>query len=61
MVTEVAKAGAAKWGTLTAEEKKPYEEDAAERKVRMTRHRKLWKCLPECVGIARYGCCVHRV
>ena len=33
-VTEVAKAGAIKWGALTPEEKKPYEEDAAQRKVR---------------------------
>jgi len=31
-VTEVAKAGAIKWGALTPEEKKPYEEDAAQRK-----------------------------
>jgi len=31
-VTEVAKAGAAKWATLTPDEKKPYEDDAAERK-----------------------------
>ena len=32
-VTEVAKAGAAKWSSLSPEEKKPYEDDAAERKV----------------------------
>jgi len=31
-VTEVAKAGAAKWSSLSPEEKKPYEDDAAERK-----------------------------
>lgn len=35
-VTEVAKAGAAKWATLTPDEKKPYEDDAAERKVRLS-------------------------
>lgn len=32
-VTEVAKAGAAKWSSLTPGEKKPYEDDAAERKA----------------------------
>ena len=33
-VSDVAKAGAAKWGALTPSEKKPYEDAAAVKKVR---------------------------
>ena len=40
-MTEVAKAGAAKWSSLTPDEKKPYEDDAAERKVISIFHRSM--------------------
>ena len=38
-MSEVAKAGAAKWGQLDAVEKKPYEEQAAQKKVRAAARR----------------------
>ena len=54
-VSEVAKAGAAKWGTLTPEMKHPYEQQAAIKKVRARTHththtrrereRERWRCL----------------
>ena len=53
-VTEVAKAGAIKWGALTPEEKKPYEEDAARRKVRACMHTHMCVCLCGRVRVAAF-------